>query len=133
MQKKSSLKPFYLSLSKWRCGGEKSENVLGKGKTRLRNNLGFECCLGQGLSQFDPSTKITRHDEPCYTKTKHTLFVTVETDQYDDDEPEVYVYNSEFSWDAMQINDDKELTTPERIVALEFLLQGEGYRLVVVD
>lgn len=119
MQKKSSLKPFYLSLSKWRCG-EKGPNKIGDGSTMLLNQEGFMCCLGQGVKQFDASADIRGRFYPPSSGTKYPLFVK-------DDESTI------FSLDAVGINDDEDLTTEERVVALEFLLQGEGYRLMVVN
>lgn len=131
MQKKSSLKPFYLSLSKWRCG-DNGVNMLGTGYTELENKDGFMCCLGQGLKQFDRSTNIFQLDEPKDTSTRRRLFVTYIREDMEDESFGTWD-NSDFSVDAMYVNDELDLTTPERIVALEFLLQGEGYRLVVVD
>lgn len=79
------------------------------------------CCLGQGLAQLDPEVQIKHAGLPADTFTEHPLFVSKNG------------RNTRFSASAAKINDAERLTTQQRVVALEFLLQGEGYRLVVVD
>lgn len=50
---------YVLDVSTWRCGGAgESPNALGKGMTRMENDSGFLCCLGQFSKRY--TTKAQR-------------------------------------------------------------------------
>lgn len=111
-------KKLILDYSKWRCDGD-GENKIGEGPTELLNNYGFACCLGQfslqlGLFEDD----IYGLGEPCECKTDIPLFV-------EDD--------GAFVMQAININDDPDTDTDDKIISITTLLNSKGIELEVIN
>lgn len=113
-----------LDYSKWRCGGNVGENVLGAGETRLLNEEGFCCCIGLWSKQLGASDEdLMGIGDPSCCKDQIPLFV---------DESKAY-YNSKLANDCIDINDNI-LTTPEqKIIQLKERLNSEGIQLEVIN
>lgn len=114
---------FIIDKSKWRAGNI-SGNGIGKGPTRLLNEDGFMCCLGQielqlGLT-FD---QILDKGKPHMVKIENILTKRKKTTlpEYSD---------SLLSKNAMSINDNSNLTTEQRITELTNLFSQHGHELV---
>ncbi len=101
---------FTVDRSKWRCGGE-GLNKTGIGATYLLNNQGYQCCLGFACeaagekkeSIFYKGTPEKVHNDWGSIIKGHMLnLVTFKG------------HNSEFTCDAICINDNPNLSTAER-------------------
>lgn len=132
------MKTLYLYLDIWRCGqnSQRGKNGLGRGCTQLRNDQGFECCLGMFAKQIDLSitdSDILSRASPASIK-RLPLSVIPHLTVKDTDPPRGVssISNSPLSSELMCINDDTATTIQEKIIAIEFLLQSEGFQLVVI-
>ena len=89
--------------SKWRTG-ENGPNQTGLGRTKLKNERGFKCCLGFECERIGADIGIgtsTPRGLP-WGASNHLVNVGRETS------------NSEFTREAMDINDNEYLTPEER-------------------
>lgn len=100
------MKTIIIDEKKWRCGKE-GKNSRGKGETLLRNEEGYQCCLGFACQQLGYRGKITGYTEPSY------LPVTIKGLSIKDSDYG-YIGNSEFAFQAIKINDDATLTHSQR-------------------
>ena len=117
-----------LDVSKWRCGGSGSQVKvagdkgigLGIGNTRLLNQEGYMCCLGQWISQLHPDIKILDVGEPS-----------------DLDEPNTFAIkdgeNTDFANRAIIINDNERYTVEEKIDGLKQLCTDFKFELEVTN
>jgi hypothetical protein len=130
---------FIIDRSKWRSGGT-GRNAVGEGGTRLLNEQGFMCCLGQVCLQLGIDESIVKHrhtpedilklstDEKNKLK-ELSLLKTTEK-----------MTNSEFCYNLMNANDIANLTTANRELQLIHLFnqidvdiefKGEVVRLLI--
>ena len=116
------LREFTIDRSKWRSGGE-GIYKHGEGLTALRNTMGQMCCLGQIATQI--GLPIKNEGEPMQIAELHKLvgrndcLLTTVTqaapfedgaEDYDEDD----YYNSKFSNELMDINDNEDMDIIER-------------------
>lgn len=121
---------FKIDRSKWRCGDDgKYAKGLGK-KTYLNNKEGYMCCLGQTLCQQGvPQKHMERLGKPSEIDFKYSIdvkniFFNSEFDELGDD-----LTNTELTYDAMDINDDKDTTLKEKESALKELFKKHGHKI----
>jgi len=128
------MKTLILDYKKWRCGGlyytflDYKENGLGDCKTRLYNpiteNSHNYCCLGIFSSQLNPSIKrkdLVDRAYPCSLGC-HIPLLTKGSDN-------IGYMDTGFSVKAVEINDDKNTTVPEKMKALRSLCSKYHYKL----
>ena len=124
---------FKIDRSKWRSGGQlnifysPSKDRIGLGDTRLLNTEGFMCCVGQCVQQLDDTLEILEIGLPS----------EIESDVI----PEMFITQGKDIWDGMttrdsvlvdhavEINDDAELTTPQREEKLKELFIEHGHEI----
>lgn len=119
-------KKLTLDYSKWRCGGdgERNDNVLGEGDTRLLNDYGYSCCLGQWSSQLGAADEdLLDRGDPSELSFRVPLFLS---------EMQPYC-NSKLANDCIDINDESATTTEEKIEKLSKILAEEGIELEVIN
>ncbi len=113
---------IYLDYSKWRCGSD-SQYKLGVGCTTLLNDEGYMCCLGQASLQFGIKPEDMHNAvDPSDLDTKLPIL---------NKKVKKSIRNTEFSYKAMQINDDTQITPLQKIKSLKSLFKKSGYRLIV--
>lgn len=120
------MKTITVKLSKWRCGGVGGHS-LGKGLTFLLNEDGYCCCLGFGCRQHGPKNlhlkdKTTPANtraliEGLTTDIVPTEFAVGLGDGFINSE-NIQIYNTWFSYHAVELNDDPKLTLTERMEQL---------------
>jgi hypothetical protein len=120
---------FILDYSKWRCG-EGGAHEVGKGQTALLNSEGYMCCLGQwslqlGMTEGD----ILGNGEPCEVKKAIPILCALSEDDEGDDE----FRTTNFSSQAMEINDKKSSTPEEKIILLSALCKKNNIELIVIN
>lgn len=136
-------KKLILDYSTWICG-DGGPYAIGKGEVRLKNQQGFMCCLGQWSLQCGASEdELLDKGEPNELNTLIPLFAKEETweiEEYNPTTGEYEIYKgsdgkstSEFSLEAIKINDDKETTPEHKIKELTCLLAKEGIELEVIN
>lgn len=119
-----SVTKLVLDYSKWRSGLE-GYNKLGKGETRLKNEQGFMCCLGQWCEQIGgPEINLMNITTPT------NLNVLVDPFNYRDG---IGFSSSRLSIKAMQINDDVRTKPDGKIIELKELLNSYGIDLEVIN
>lgn len=124
---------FIIDRSTWRCGGNPFDNinvrgvdninVRGVGHTVLLNKEGFMCCLGQICIQLGIS--------------KNRLSSQIQPDDLNIDIPylterrlhDSNVCNSQLTIEAMNINDNPNLSDSERELALINLFDHHGHTI----
>ena len=125
---------FILDKSKWICGRPSSNippersNCLGEGSTKLLNEKGYMCCLGQCMYQV-----IEGHN-----KSVSVLFDKESPEETDFLCPpfnKLYgsIVNTRLAGDAMFINDAIDTTVDEKIELLQQLFTDHGHTLEVVE
>jgi len=127
---------FTVDRSKWRSGGD-GKNKIGIGATALLNPSGFMCCLGQTCNQLGvKKVDLVKLGEPSEIdsdkyKKFPDIFVDIEEDySYDDEYPiELSFSNSKLSEDAMEINDDEDISQKEREKRLRNLFKEHGHKI----
>lgn len=113
-----------LDYSKWRCGSD-GINQLGTGFTRLLNQDGFSCCIGQWSKQCGANdSDILDMKSPLSMGTDIPLFITRDGFRRD---------NNQFAYDCMGINDNLLTTPEEKIEKLSKRLSDEGIQLEVIN
>jgi len=127
-QKKTS---FTIDRATWRCGQE-GDFKRGKGDTALLNKEGYMCCLGQIARQcgFDDEQLMDTAGPDGIETGEVTGFLRQH--DIDDDGGYRYVLNTRLAADAMDINDDKDLTHEQRETKLKALFAQEGYEIKFV-
>lgn len=111
-------KKLILDYSKWRCGDD-GDHSLGEGPTKLLNEYGFMCCLGQfGQQMGVPEHEMDDMGEPCECNTQIELFTED---------------NGVFVMQAISVNDEPGTTPEEKISAIRTLLSGRGIELEVIN
>jgi len=129
---KKKSKVLILDESKWICGspdvkfGEMSHlTTRGEGSTRLLNDEGYMCCLGQFAKQLNP--KITEGDLLNFGDFNNfhikIPFLTRRTKWKE-------TTNSGISSIAISINDDTETKIEEKVKKLRSLFKTKGYKLI---
>jgi hypothetical protein len=118
-----------LDYSKWRCGkdGDKS---MGKGYTNLENDEGFQCCLGQFALQLGANEEYIRNYGTPAAIRQHIPLLN---------KPDDYRFfsfsfkNTDFSKDAMVINDNENTTPEQKIELLTALCLANDIELEVIN
>ena len=106
-------KTLTLDYTKWRCGS-RGEHKHGNGPTRLLNEDGYMCCLGQFMAQAGcPATVLLGYGAPATVVDVSRVRVPELLPEKDDDFAGCSLTNR-----ALNINDNKFLTTPERVKQL---------------
>jgi len=120
------MKTLILDFSKWRAGGDDiKENKIGKGNTQLLNGQGYMCCLGQFSLQLDKN--LNKNDIKNLSCPDELLRIIPLLTK----KQELKIADTKFSTDAININDNPIIKTPERIRLLRGLLKTVGYILQV--
>ncbi len=132
-------KTYYLHVDKWRCGGDVGDSSqLGTGPTKMLNNQGYMCCLGQCAEQrgVHPTYLMSNSDPDGVSRMLKENFADSNYDQLMLKNPSpvrLRTNNSSFAVEAMRINDALRFTKSERAQALVDHFAKHGYRLIVVD
>ncbi len=126
------MKKLILDYSKWRCGHD-GPTKLGYGPTKLQNNHGYQCCLGQVSLQLEEN--LTNKDilnistPAAVGKTINSLCVKRAYN-----ETNIFSHeNTEFAYSAMLINDNLKTTPEEKISELKELFLKHNYELEVIN
>lgn len=137
-----------LDYNKWRCGGDSTitkyddgsnssfttidnTNKLGEGDTKLLNDQGYMCCLGQFSLQLNTtisSLNISGFGEPGEIEDDILLL----TSDYGDGDG-YSCRNTSLSDEAMTINDDSSTTPEEKIVLLQELFAKADCEIEVIN
>lgn len=100
--------------SKWRTGSDGPHHT-GKGLTQLLNKQGFMCCLGFRCNQMGVLKKdLLGKSEPNDLSDEYDIPDLVEDKPIYDWLGAMYYENTDFTREAIQINDDNSLTKKER-------------------
>lgn len=100
--------------SKWRTGGDHSDNTTGKGDTQLLNKQGFMCCLGFRCNQMGiPKKHLLQQGVPSHLADLYDIPDLISGDDYDGWE------DTKFTDEAVRINDDEYITSKEREKAIK--------------
>lgn len=114
---------FTVDRSKWRFGGGKHFDT--KGETQLLNNRGYMCCLGFCMKQLGLDDNLIRDKAaPANVMLKHNDFVSCG--------PYGTIKNSSLSMEAMRINDNDNISGPERERRLIELFSEHGHEIEFV-
>lgn len=121
---------YTLDVSKWRCGGESRTNSLGIGPTKMLNQQGYMCCLGQFSGQ-DPDALLDEATPACVAK-------VIGGEAYDSNFVIRYKVSGNYeptdlAGDLMEVNDDKLTSPAEKVEQIRALLAQEGHELMVID
>lgn len=121
------MKELILDEATWRCGNcsGNSNNRRGEGPTRLLNDEGFMCCLGQFALQLDSllkEDKLNRCSTPSSLNRAIDLLTRVLGNGM--------VMDSNLSKMAMSINDDSDTTIEQKVEKLSSLFEEFGYKIV---
>lgn len=116
------MKTIVIDRSRWRTGGNwnkdlPTENLTGKGATFLRNEQGFQCCLGF-VCEAEGVAIAGNKAYPC------SLHVDVPnlTEPYNIHG--ILFKDSELTGKAVKINDDPNTTVAQKEAALKELFAG---------
>lgn len=115
-----------LDVSKWRCGMY-GAHAMGQGNTEMRNEQGFECCLGQFAAQqgFHPEG-----DDPI-------RLAQILGGAYDPAFVQFCLVrgfeHTPLAKDLLAVNDDQSTTPLQKISLLREFLRGEGDTLEVIN
>ena len=100
--------------SKWRTGGDFSNNATGKGDTHLLNKQGFMCCLGFRCNQMGiPKKDLLDQPTPEHLAESYDIPDLIKGDDYDGWQ------DTKFTNEAIRINDDNCITSKEREKAIK--------------
>lgn len=127
----ANLIPLVIDRERWARGGK-------PGTLLLNDKDGSMCCLGFAcLAAGVPSSKLIDMGSPEDLAITPALaaFVTQEEDpdSYDDEEISYRSGNNSSTEAAIDVNDDKELTDPEREDRLKPILAKLGFDVTFVD
>jgi hypothetical protein len=122
-------KKLVLDYSKWRCGDDDEYVMLGKGKTKLLNDRGFMCCLGQwALQEGATEEMIKDKDEPLDIKIGAKQVPFFRTDR-----PDSPLADQGFCSDAISINDDDTTSPAQKIERLKSLCSKHSITLEIIN
>ncbi len=129
----AALRKFTIDRATWHSGGythpEQIENQIGKGdRPALENTEGYRCCLGQIALQLGCTTtdiKGVGGPTGC-PNLRNSFMIRANTA---DDRDNIDFVDTDLTIKAMSINDDAEMTTPDREAALIELFAKHGYEL----
>lgn len=125
-------KTLILDYSKWRCGGNRGENILGEGETSLHNIQDFECCLGQFALQLNSKLSVKDIMEvgipSALSYEVEGLNYPIEGSNNDGD-----FEDTQLSESAMDINDNSYTTPEKKIEHLKELFRTKGYEINVIN
>lgn len=110
--KKKPVLSFTVKLSKWRCGGHSAfaDNKLGIGATFLINPEGYKCCLGFACQAAGFRGRLTDIANPSHLK-REVKGLSIRNHLKRSHNPLVSdFFNTEFTNDAIRINDDPSTT-----------------------
>lgn len=118
-----------LDYSKWRCGynngAVECPHQLGQGSVRLKNGLGYFCCLGMISLQLGVSEEeISDVGRPYSIGKEVPLLTRMEYGM---------LVDTELSNDCVEINDDERTTPEEKIEKLVERFKQEGIQLEVIN
>jgi hypothetical protein len=117
------MKKFIIDRSIWRTGDKpKKGNCVytGEGETKLLNQQGFMCCLGMVCEQMGvPRNHLLDVSEPEDILTYSSVETISGFLVYKPDVREEEYSNTVFACDAMNINDDVNITSEERETKLK--------------
>ena len=122
------MKKLILDYSKWRCGGYDYVNKLGGGYTKLLNEEGFQCCLGQFALQLDCSV-----DEISWKYTPDQIKKPIELLNFITNDELIPFGISYFSSKAIGINDSPHTTPLQKIALLTELCNEHNIELEVIN
>jgi hypothetical protein len=120
--KTNNMKQFILDYSKWRCGRDSATNKLGEGYTRLLNQEGYMCCLGQYCEQEGVDVALLKNK---YAPQSLGIKIPLLTKDG--------FWETELSIKAMRINDNQFTTPDEKIEKLRELFAAQGVELKVIN
>jgi len=127
---------YTLDVAKWRCGGarlidEIDTNALGFGLTRMLNDKGYKCCLGQFAEQkgvnlaelldastpsdYSSRTKVL-YDENFVRRSEATEFK-----------------NTELAYALIDINDNNFTSVKYKLKEIQSLLVCHGHTLTIIN
>jgi hypothetical protein len=115
-----------LDCEKWRCGdnGEGTVNALGKGLTRLLNNEGYMCCLGQFAEQAGADPEDLYCAMPC--EIGYCIQGLNKYDGYDREYEDTVISDK-----CSEVNDDPNTTIVQKIKKIRSILKRSGRTLIV--
>ena len=130
---------FVLDVSKWRCGGSicTSNLVIGEGDTKLLNEEGYMCCLGQFAEQAGFVKDLlmnVNYPDMILRYTDRESLTESQKDYLD-----IFVVNgfmTKLSMELSQLNDAGISTYQDlvdKIESIKNLLTEHGYTLNVVN
>lgn len=140
--KTRELKPLLLFEEFWRCGTEPevkigaSETARGNGLTRLLNDKGYMCCLGQ----FSKQLKETIRDEELLANVSpdslrqlipDLTYIHRSLDTHTNTMRSV-IRNTPEATEAIVINDDQHSTVQEKVEKLKEVVAKIGYELIFI-
>lgn len=111
---------FIIDRSKWRCGGDHvHKNQKGIGATYLLNKEGFMCCLGQVAKQegFSQEDILNKHEPKNLNPIKDSITINKDGG------------NSDLANKAININDDFDMSLPERESRLKKIFNSYGHTI----
>lgn len=117
------MKKLTLDYSKWRCGGIDNPNALGEGYTRMMNEQGFMCCLGQISLQLNESLTPDDIKYKAFPSSVDRDIPLLSSDAGD----------TILTDEAISINDDSDTTPNQKIALLQELFNSKGYKLEVIN
>ena len=107
-----------IDYSKWRCGFN-GKNQVGKGDTKLHNDEGYECCLGQWANQAGVQTGDLDLHYPSALP-HHGICVLGLTNNKT---------QTALAKRCADINDNRVITTAKRVKRLKAVLGKSHYKL----
>lgn len=125
-----NVKTYTLYIPKWRCGSDSArQNArLGLGETRMLNEQGYMCCLGQFAAQAGVApSELLGVNGPCGVgRLYDPNFVkqTTITRTF---------YGTDLAIELVKINDCVEQDIWAKVSTIESLLEEYGLKLIVVD
>lgn len=109
---------FTINRATWRCG-RNGPHSHGIGDTKLINDEGFKCCLGEiGLQCGVPRGKLIYQPNPCQVIEPTRTYAAMLIGKFS---------HTLLGAAAMGINDDPRLTRPQREAKLKALFAKSGY------
>lgn len=119
---------YTLDVAKWRCGGD-GPNRLGEGKTRMLNNEGFSCCLGQFAKQVGVADYLLGWGTPGdVANAKGNIYDPIFVH-----EDKGLTENTTLARLLMAINDNEDTAPREKITRIREELEAEGHTLTVLN
>jgi hypothetical protein len=122
---------YTLDIAKWRCGGEGGDfgTAMGQCRTRMKNEKGFMCCLGQFAEQAGVTINNPAWLNPLDVAQKHGLY---DTNFVQEAPADLGGFQTTPLTDTLiRINDQRDTTIREKVMALTQALAEEGTTLTV--